>query len=63
MLTLASQLGQNLQYAGAKIAFSRVPARHEFQQSALDRAEGQKAALRLKGRLKERRSFGWSQVP
>jgi DNA polymerase-4 len=45
-LTLASQLGQNLQYAGTKIAFNRVPDRFEFSQTRLEGAEDQKAALR-----------------
>ncbi len=60
-LTLASQLGQNLQYAGAKIAFSRVPDRAEFQQAQLESAEARKAALRMKKAIKPRRSAGWGR--
>ena len=59
-LTLASQLGQNLQYAGTKIAFNRVPDRFEFAQTALDAAESQKAALRMQRKaIKPRSSIGW----
>jgi len=58
-LTLASQLGQNLQYAGTKIAFSRVPDRAEFQQTQLETAESRKAALRAQRAIKPRASAGW----
>jgi DNA polymerase-4 len=61
VLTLASQIGQNLQYAGTKIAFNRVPGLHEFRTSTLERAEGQNAALRLKREFRERTSFGWGR--
>ncbi len=61
-LTLASQLGQNLQYAGTKIAFNRVPDRFEFQQTQLESAESRKAALRMRKAIKPRRSVGWGRV-
>jgi DNA polymerase-4 len=60
-LTLASQLGQNLQYAGTKIAFSRVPDRFEFQQSQLESAEARRAAIRMQRAIKPRASAGWGR--
>ncbi|HKJ60736.1 MAG TPA: hypothetical protein VKA94_01895, partial [Hyphomicrobiales bacterium] len=60
-LTLASQLGQNLQYAGSKIAFSRVPDRFEFQQSQLESAEARRAAIRMQRAIKPRASAGWGR--
>jgi DNA polymerase-4 len=60
-LTLASQLGQNLQYAGTKIAFSRVPDRFEFQQSQLESAEARRAAIRMQKAIKPRASAGWGR--
>jgi len=63
MLTLASQLGgEQLHYAGAKIAFNRVPHQSEFQQTVLQDAEARKAALRLALALKPRRSVGWGKT-
>ncbi len=62
-LTLASQLGgERLHYAGAKIAFNRVPDQSEFQQTALEDAEARKAALRVALALKPRRSAGWGKT-
>ncbi|MBC8048859.1 MAG: hypothetical protein H7X92_01770, partial [Chitinophagales bacterium] len=61
-LTLASQIGQELHYAGAKIAFNRVPDQSEFQQTALEDAEGKRAALRVALALKPRRSVGWGKT-
>lgn len=60
-LTLASQLGQNLKYAGTKIAFSRVPGQFEFQQSQLETAEARRAALRMQRAIKPRASAGWGR--
>lgn len=60
-LTLASQLGQNLQYAGTKIAFSRVPDRFEFQQTQLESAEARQTAIQMQRAIKPRSSAGWVQ--
>ena len=60
-LTLASQHGRNLQYAGVKIAFSRVPDRFEFQQSQLEGAEAKQAAIRMQRAIKPRASAGWER--
>ena len=61
-LTLASQLGQSLHYAGAKIAFNRVPDRFEFQQTLVEATEDRKTALRMQKAIKPRRSAGWGKV-
>ncbi|MBX2805298.1 MAG: type VI secretion protein ImpB [Hyphomicrobiales bacterium] len=60
-LTLASQHGQNLQYAGTKIAFSRVPDRFEFQQSQRDSAEARRAAIHVQKAIKPRASARWGR--
>lgn len=61
-LTLASQLGQRLHYAGAKIAFSRVPDKAEFNQSALEGGPQTAEALRLLKAVKPRKSIGWGSL-
>lgn len=60
-LALASQLGQDLQYAGTKIAFSRVPDRFEFQQSQLESEQARRAAIRMQRAIKPRASAGWGR--
>jgi hypothetical protein len=59
-LTLASQLGQQLHYAGAKIAFNRVPDA-EFADSMFA-DDAKREAMHMLKSVKARRSAGWGRT-
>jgi DNA polymerase-4 len=60
-ITLASQLGQKLHYAGAKIAFNRVPDPVEFDQTLIETADANGMAVQHRKAIKHRRSVGWGR--
>ncbi|MDX2264631.1 MAG: DUF4113 domain-containing protein [Hyphomicrobiales bacterium] len=60
---IASQLdAAQLGYAGAKIAFNRVPDQSEFRLTALEDAQSRRAALQIAKALKPRASVGWRRM-
>lgn len=62
-LALASQIGGGqLSYAGAKIAFNRVPETFEFKMTALSNANNRRAAIETAKALKPRKSLGWGRL-
>lgn len=60
-LTLASQLGQELHYAGAKIAFNRVPDAAEFTDTTFA-DDAKREAMHMLKSVKARRFAGWGRT-